>query len=464
MSYTKNNIATIDIGSKDIKCIIAYKDDNDNIHVIGKGIVASNGVSCGKIINTNLAKNCIKDAISKAQADSGVKHIDHYIIGVNSVYLKCLKSKATIKVIDPRPSTKEIKTLLEMSASNLKLNQEYRILQVVPIYFKVDGEYYVQDPLGKACERLEASTYVIAIKQDDRDTLRKSLDFLYPHQVSYVSNVYANMLGVVKEEYYKSTNVIVDIGHDVSHITISKKDSLIYSSYIPLGSNNITKDLAISFKTVISAANMIKEQYGSLLPLQANTDISRIKLPIVGNETQSREISLEMVVPIIHARVEEILYLIKNNLTHSGFVEFMHKGNLFLTGGMSKLDGVFELSSKIFSDLSVQKTTTKTLNSPNVDTSDGALCVCVGLVLYQLSNSLIPQLTAEGNLRGGDFYLKKANGNSFVGSNATISNSTNSNTLFDTSDDLGLKNIQQSFEQNKEKKPSSLLKKLGDWL
>ena len=48
MPYTKNNIATIDIGSKDIKCIIAYKDDNDNIHVLGQGIVASKGVSCGK--------------------------------------------------------------------------------------------------------------------------------------------------------------------------------------------------------------------------------------------------------------------------------------------------------------------------------------------------------------------------------------------------------------------------------
>ena len=469
MSHTKNNIATIDIGSKDIKCIVAHKDDNNKINIIGKGIVASKGVSGGVIQDPNLVKNSIKEAIAKAQSDSGVRYIEQYVVGINSVHLKCFKSSASMRIQNSTPSAEDIRSLLEMSAAKLTLVKEYKIVQVIPIFFKIDGEYYVQDPLNKACTTLEASVYVISIKDEYLNLFNKSLDFLDANKLSYVSSAYASMLGVVDiEQYNKGANVVVDIGHDISQIVISKKDTIVYVDHIPFGSNNIAKDLSITFKTPTLAANMLKEEYGTLLPL--GEEISKIKLPLIGNETQHREVSLEMIMPIIHARVEEILYLIKSNLTHSGFSEFMHHGNLFLTGGMSNTVGIYELSNKIFTDLKVKNNDTRIINESPVNTTAKSLSVCVGLVLSQLDDSLITQLNSHGKLI--DTLNNYSAPNSIPASYAAPSVASNPAVQsdgverIDVNRELELKDIQQDFERQKSQKPKSngLLKKLGEYL
>ncbi len=70
----------------------------------------------------------------------------------------------------------------------------------------------------------------------------------------------------------------------------------------------------------------------------------------------SSEVSLEHVQTIIHARVEEILVLVRNNLKKSGIHESLGTG-IVITGGMSKLIGIKELATLVFDDLPVKIST-----------------------------------------------------------------------------------------------------------
>ena len=58
---------------------------------------------------------------------------------------------------------------------------------------------------------------------------------------------------------------------------------------------------------------MLKIKYGNLLSSYKNDDlaIKKVKIPIIGDEQNTKEMDLDSFQTIIHARVEETLILIK---------------------------------------------------------------------------------------------------------------------------------------------------------
>jgi cell division ATPase FtsA len=175
-----------------------------------------------------------------------------------------------------------------------------------------------------------------------------------------------------------------------------------------------------------------------------------------------------MITPIIHARVEEILCLINNKLQNSGFGELLHNGNLFITGGMSNLEGIYKLSERIFSTLEIKQDKTKIINNSHIDTSSSDLSVCIGLVLYQLDSSITIQLGSNGRLIDTLHNYSASNQTSFGHQNINNLNNIqnkykNNNDNNHQNVDMGLENIQDNFENNQKPK-FNLLKKIGDWL
>ena len=72
--------------------------------------------------------------------------------------------------------------------------------------------------------------------------------------------------------------------------------------------------------------------------------ITKVKIPILGNENESKEISLDLIQPMIHSRVEEILCLLNDKITTNNLVNNIN--GIVLTGGMSKIPGIDLLATK----------------------------------------------------------------------------------------------------------------------
>ena len=123
----------------------------------------------------------------------------------------------------------------------------------------------------------------------------------------------------------------------------------------------------------------------------------KVRTPRIGDEKNSSEVSLEHIQTIIHARVEEILVLVKNSLNKSGIHESLGTG-IVITGGMSRLIGIKELALKVFDEIPVKISNPMNIKNGYMSFDDPKMATIVGLLLYSLDTNRNFELDSNKNL------------------------------------------------------------------
>ena len=116
-----------------------------------------------------------------------------------------------------------------------------------------------------------------------------------------------------------------------------------HASVLPIGSGNITNDLAIGLKVPIQAAEALKLTFGYAvakdIPIREKLDMSKINAEI------KTAISRRFFSEIIEIRLAEMFELINNELKAIDREKNLPAG-VVLTGGGSKLPGVVDLARR----------------------------------------------------------------------------------------------------------------------
>jgi cell division protein FtsA len=198
-------------------------------------------------------------------------------------------------------------------------------------------------------------------------------------------------------------SAVINLGGTTTQLVVQKGSAVLYNYFLPVGSEHITNDISVTFHTPYSAANMIKKQYATLLPSRESENenelnIKKVKLPILGNESESKEISLDQIQPILHARVEETLYIIYDKLLESSAIESID-GGIILTGGMTHIPGIKELASMIFQNIPVKIANPKNIQNGYINFNTPSMSTIVGLLLYELDNQNNFELDSNKELR-----------------------------------------------------------------
>jgi cell division protein FtsA len=440
-------ILAIDIGATKITTIIAQNDLNYRINILGVGNVKSAGVNKGSIVDIDLASNAIDEAISMARSSCNAI-IDKTFIAISGTHAKALRSSGAVNIQSGQITHNEINQVLQMALYNAKIIPDYDVIHVLPLYFKIDDSNEIKNPLNMHGSRLEVYVNIVTAKKTALVNIQNALKKSNLDTTSFVLNGYASSIAVLEDDQKKLGSVVLDLGGSISEMTIFKGQTIVYNDVVPIGSENITNDLSIILHTPYNAANMIKNQYGSLLPANSNHNlddmqtISKVKIPILGNESQSKEIPLTHIQPIIQARVEELLVLLKEKIISSGMDEQID-GGIVITGGMGKIKGLQELASKVFDNVSVKVSSPLNIQNGYIDFSNYALSTIAGLLKYALDKNPFFELDSNKELRN---KLEDKN----IGANVS-----------DVVDD---DNALHSIKLEKNKTKNSFFDKLGKWL
>jgi cell division protein FtsA len=95
----------------------------------------------------------------------------------------------------------------------------------------------------------------------------------------------------------------------------------------------------------MAAAEKIKLKHGCALSDMVRSD-DFIEVPSVGGR-EPRRLSRQMLAEICEPRMEEILFLVEQELSHSGYKDMVGAG-VVLTGGAALIEGCQELAEQIF--------------------------------------------------------------------------------------------------------------------
>ena len=394
-----NTFLAIDIGSSSITAVIAKHDLENNINILGTGIQKSNGINKGLIINIEEASKSIKDAVSIAKRTT-TEMVDTTVVSVSGSYSKSIRSSGSVNVPNGLITETEINQVMQMALYNATIVPEYEVVHVVPIFFKVDDSVEVDNPLNMNGSRLEVSVYIVTAKRTALTNIKSALKISGIEIVKFVLDSYASAIAVLDEQQKKFGAIVINLGSTTTEFVYYKGNSIIFNGFIPVGSHHITNDLSVMLHTPLTAAEKIKIEYGSLLRNYSPNNelgVTKVKIPRIGDEDSISEVALDYVQTIIHARVEEVLVLVKNKLKKSGLMDNTGSG-IVITGGMSYLDGIKRLAERIFEGVPISVSIPKNIKNGFMSFDEANMATIVGLLFYSLGTNRSYQLDSSKKL------------------------------------------------------------------
>lgn len=348
MKSQNNNIAVgLDIGTTKIVAMVGRKNEHGKLEILGVGRAKSKGVHRGVVNNITQTINSIKEAVAKAEEDSGYK-IKEVTVGIAGQHIRSLQHSDYItrhnseEVIDDNDLKK-----LEQQVYKLVMLPGEEIIHVLPQDFKVDSEGDITEPIGMYGSRLEANFHVVVGQITSIKNIARCVKSAGLTLADITLEPIASSMASLSQEEKEAGVALVDIGGGTTDIAVFKDNIIRHTSVIPFGGNVITDDIKAGCSIIERQAEQLKVKFGSAWPGE-NKESEIVAIPgLRGREP--KEISLKKLSQIIHARVHEIIEQIHMELKHYGCDEQNKKliAGIVLTGGGSKLKHIRQLTEYI---------------------------------------------------------------------------------------------------------------------
>ena len=355
----KEFIVAIELGSSKITGIAGKKNLDGSISILA--VVKEDASTCirkGVVYNIDKTVVCLTNIIKKLETALKTK-IAHVYVGVGGQSIRSMKNVIVKELAPEAIVTQEMVDELMDENRNMSY-PEQEILNAATQEYKVDQQYQL-DPVGIQCSRLEGNFLNILW----RKTFYRNLNKCFDNAGIAIAEMYLAPLAladsVLTETERRAGCVLVDLGADTTTVSVYFKNILRHLAVIPLGSNNITKDIATMQMEEEDAEGM-KLKYGSAYTDNNDIDNS-LSLSIDGD----RSIPSRDFINIVEGRLEEII----ENVWFQVPNEYADKllGGLILTGGgsnMKNIEVAFRNHTHI-EKIRVAKFVTTTINSSSVE-------------------------------------------------------------------------------------------------
>lgn len=374
----KKIISAIDVGTTKIATLVANVKAEDDIEVLGVGVVPSHGLHKGIVVNMDEAKQSIAASVREAQRISGIR-IDSAYVGVTGRHISSLNNRGVIAI--PREDrlvrTQDLKRVLS-AARNIAVAEGRKILHAIPRYYALDGQEGVKQPVGMHGTRLDVETHIITASVTSIQNLAKCVRGVGVDVEDLILEPLASGEAVLTPEERESGVIMADIGGGTTDIAVFKNGSIYHTAILPVAGYQVTSDISIGLGLPFNIAEKMKKRYGNVTPtLEFDETVQ------VGIEN-GHSASYKDLCNIIRARMEELLQLTLLEMPTSDYHTLAPCG-LVLTGGTANLPGLDELGQAI---LRIPVRKGRPLNSGVYGISDilhdPAYATTLGLILWQV--------------------------------------------------------------------------------
>lgn len=330
-------IVGLDVGTTHIRCVVGYVDPSSPTpNVVGVGTAKNNGMRKGTVVNIVNTAQAIDKALEAAERMSG-HEIHGATININGSHVTGMGSQGVVAVgSGGREITEDDLARVEEAATVVQLPANREILQVTPRSYQLDGNENIKDPLGMHGVRLEVDAYVLTALAPQVHNLEKAVEMTHtaPHRVAVSSLAAAR--AVLSEQQVENGVVLIDFGGTTINLAVFEEGDLQHTAVLPVGSVNVTNDLAIGLRTDLDIAEQVKLQYATG---EAREGKDALKTIVVKHNEETLKFDADEIEMIVSARLDEIFEMIDAEL---GKIKRAGKlpGGAVLVGGGANMKGI----------------------------------------------------------------------------------------------------------------------------
>src|SRR5699024_5165069 len=309
-------LVSLDIGTAKIKVIIG-EVLNDSLNIIGVGTAKSNGMKKGAIVDIDQTVHSIRNAVEQAERMVGME-IDRVVVGINGSHIELQPCHGVVAVqSEDREIGDEDITRVIDGAQVISIPPEREIIDVIPQQFIVVGLDEINDPRGMIGVRLEMEGTIITCSKTVLHNILKCVERANLEVTDICLQPLATgTIGLSQDE--KNLGVaLINVGGGCTTVSVFENDHLVSTSVVPLGGDNITKDLSIGLRTSTQESEDIKLDYGHAVYDDADENETFVTSVIGSNATQTY--NQLQIADMIEARMEEIYAFAEREIRRMGY-------------------------------------------------------------------------------------------------------------------------------------------------
>lgn len=365
-------ITGIDIGTYNVKVIIAdakEKTEKGFPRIIGVGNAESRGLRHGYVTNMRDVAESVRTAISQAEEKAGMK-VKQAFVGVSGIGLasttvtsSLITSRADAEITDL--DVKKLKEQCEKDIPGSAIANR-RIIYAIPLQYKIDGVPTLGAPEGLSGNKLELKMlFITCLDHHVADLIQAVNEAGIKVEDIMASPVAAGFVTLSKAQKIAGC-VVANIGSETVSVSVFENSIPTSLEVFPIGSTDITNDIALGLKVPLEEAEQIK--IGAI----TGSSFPRKKLE-----------------EIIAARLSDIFELIEAHLKKMGRNGLLPAG-IVITGGGSGLNSI-DIMAKAALKLPARIGSIGISNG-NSSYKDATWAVAYGLCIWGLHSDEGPEL------------------------------------------------------------------------
>ena len=336
-------VASIDIGTEKIALLVAEREDDDHLRIIGHNICPSRGVRRGSIFSIDSLSREISKLIKKTEESFGID-LALFRVNISDTHLTCIDGKGKVPV-NEFVSTEDLDAVLE-SAMAISTPTNKEKLHIIKKKFTINETVVVDDPMDMEAQVLESKVHIITVSSSSVRNVENCLKQSELEVDKIVLNSVAKSQALLSQEDKNSGVCLLDIGAGVTSYSVYREEGIVQSGIIAMGGDEVTQSIAYAFDTSLEEAKRLKENYGvaKTLPQSDDKFIDFIR----ANNKEERQLSSLDLSEVIEESYRAIFEELKNELKHRNLDTIIRSG-FVLCGGGSEIGSIEELVRDFFS-------------------------------------------------------------------------------------------------------------------
>ena len=322
----RNIITGIDVGTNFTKAVISdTRELNERglPKVIGAGLAETRGVRHGYVTNLRDVSESVRRAVKAAEDKAGVK-VKKAFLGVGGIGLGSVVVSSAVMTsrADAEITQLDLDKLREQCEKDIPRAQiaNRRVIYDIPLQYKIDGEAALSDPRGQTGNKVEQKTlFITCLDHHVTDLIAAVNEAGIEVEDVMAAPIAAGFVTLSKSQKVAGC-ILANIGAETVSVAVFENNIPTSLEVFPIGSTDITNDIALGLK----------------VPLE---EAEQIKIGAITGSTFPRK-KLE---EIVQARLSDIFELIEAHLKKIGRNGLLPAG-IVITGGGAGLNAIESLA------------------------------------------------------------------------------------------------------------------------
>lgn len=276
-------ITGVDVGTYQVKVVVAKQSATEPtapLQIIGTGLAESRGLRNGYIVNEADVTRSVRSAIREAEKSTGLP-IKRCYLSISSIGLDEIFSHGEIITAraDSEVTGADIEKVVEDSEERIQEHIPNRkVLHDIPINFTLDNEPVLGRPVGLRGTKLEVDALFVTVIEQHVADLINAVEAAGVMVEDVMAAPLAASFVLVSKAQKRAGCVLANLGAETLSIAVFENSLPVSVKVFPVGSNDITNDLALGLKIPLEEAERVKRGIGGSYPKRKLDEIISSRL------------------------------------------------------------------------------------------------------------------------------------------------------------------------------------------